>query len=116
MVECYWNVGRLIVEAQGGKEKSKYGNELIKKWSEKLTNDYGKGYSYENLFRFRKFYLNFPNVDTLCPYLNWSVIRVLLPIIDINKRNYYINMCLKNNLSVRELKQEIKNNSYERRP
>ena len=30
-VECYWNVGRLIVEAQGGKEKAKYGNELTKK-------------------------------------------------------------------------------------
>ena len=85
LVECYWNVGRLIVEAQGGKEKAKYGNELIKKWAEKLTKDYGKGYSYENLFRFRKFYLTFPIVDTMCPQLNWSVIRVLLPIVDINK-------------------------------
>ena len=114
LVECYWNVGRLIVEAQGGKEKAKYGNELIKKWAEKLTKDYGKGYSYENLFRFRKFYLTFPIVDTMCPQLNWSVIRVLLPIVDINKRNYYINLCIKNNLSVRELNREIKNNSYER--
>ena len=31
LVDCYWNVGRLLVEAQGGKEKAKYGNELIKK-------------------------------------------------------------------------------------
>ena len=37
LVECYWNVGRLIVEAQGGKEKAKYGNELLKTWAEKLT-------------------------------------------------------------------------------
>ena len=37
LVECYWNVGRLIVEAQGGKDKSKYGNELLKDWSAKLT-------------------------------------------------------------------------------
>ena len=36
LVECYWNVGRLIVEAQGGKEKAKYGNELLKIWAEKL--------------------------------------------------------------------------------
>lgn len=114
LVECYWNVGRLIVEAQGGKEKAKYGNELIKKWAEKLTKEYGKGYSYENLFRFRKFYLTFPIVDTMCPQLNWSVIRVLLPIVDVNKRNYYINLCIKNNLSVRELNREIKSNSYER--
>ncbi len=114
LVECYWNVGRLIVEAHGGKEKAKYGNELIKKWAEKLTKEYGKGYSYENLFRFRKFYLTFPIVDTMCPQLNWSVIRVLLPIVDVNKRNYYINLCIKNNLSVRELNREIKSNSYER--
>ena len=52
LVECYWNVGRLIVEAQGGKEKAKYGNELIKTWAEKLTEEYGKGYNYTNLSRF----------------------------------------------------------------
>ena len=114
LVECYWNVGRLIVEAQGGKEKAKYGNELIRNWSKKLSNDYGKGYSYENLFKFRKFYLTFPIVDTLCPQLTWSIIRTLLPIVDINKRNYYINLCIENKLSVRELKLEIKSNSYER--
>ena len=114
LVECYWNVGRLIVEAQGGKEKAKYGNELIRNWSKKLSNDYGKGYSYENLFKFRKFYLTFPIVDTLCPQLTWSIIRTLLPIVDINKRNYYINLCIENKLSVRELKREIKSNSYER--
>ena len=114
LVECYWNVGRLIVEAQGGKEKAKYGNELIRNWSKKLSNVYGKGYSYENLFKFRKFYLTFPIVDTLCPQLTWSIIRTLLPIVDINKRNYYINLCIENKLSVRELKREIKSNSYER--
>ncbi len=31
-----------------------------------------------------------------------------------NKRNYYINLCIQNNLSVRALLQEIKSNSYER--
>lgn len=42
------------MEAQGGKEKAKYGNELIKKWAEKLTKEYGKGYDYTNLSRFRQ--------------------------------------------------------------
>ena len=32
LVVSYWNVGRLIVEAQGGLNRAKYGNELIKKW------------------------------------------------------------------------------------
>ena len=53
-------------------------------------------------------------MDTLCPQLTGSIIRTLLPIVDINKRNYYINLCIENKLSVRELKREIKSNSYER--
>ena len=38
LVETYWHIGEIIVEAQGGSTRAKYGNELIKKWSEKLTN------------------------------------------------------------------------------
>ena len=114
LVDSYWNIGKLIVDAQGGKEKSKYGDKLLKEWSEKLTQEYGKGYDYSNMRRFRQFYLTFPIVDTVCPQLSWSVIRVLLPIVDLNKRNYYINLCIENKLSVRELKQEMKSNSDER--
>ena len=69
LVECYWNVGRLIVEAQGGKDKSKYGNELLKDWSAKLTKEYGKGYDYSNLARFRKLYLCFPILGPVGPIL-----------------------------------------------
>ena len=59
LVTTYWNVGRLIVEAQGGKSRAKYGNELIKKRSIKLTETYGKGYNASNLRKFRQFYLCF---------------------------------------------------------
>jgi len=108
----YWNVGRLIVEAQGG-VRAKYGNKLLKGWAEKLTLKYGNGYNYTNLSRFRKFYMLFPIVSTVSQ-LSWSIISEVLPIKIKNKRNYYINLCITNNLSVRELRNEIKNNSYER--
>ena len=114
LVECYWNVGRLIVEAQGGKDKAKYGNELLKKWAEKLTKEYGKGYDYTNLKRFRQFFLEFPIGGPVAHQLTWTNICKILPIKDENKRNYYINLCITNNLSKRELEREIKNNSYER--
>ena len=114
LVECYWNVGRLIVEAQGGKEKAKYGNELLKTWAEKLTKEYGKGYDYSNLRRFRQFYILFPMCGPLAHTLSWTNICKILPIKDENKRNYYINLCITNNLSKRELEKEIKSNSYER--
>lgn len=114
ITEAYWNIGKLIVDAQGGKEKSKYGDALLKEWSEKLTQEYGKGYDYTNLSRFRQLYLYFPIIGPLGQQLNWTIIRTILPIKDKNKRNYYINLCIKNNLSKRELIKEIKSNSFER--
>ena len=114
IAEAYWNIGKLIVDAQGGKEKSKYGDKLLKEWSEKLTQEYGKGYDYTNLSRFRQLYLYFPIIGPVGQQLNWTIIRTILPIKDENKRNYYINLCIKNNLSKRELEKEIKSNSFER--
>ena len=43
-VNTYFEIGRLIVEAQGGENRAKYGNGLIKEWSKELTSIYGKGY------------------------------------------------------------------------
>lgn len=41
-LKTYWKVGRLLVEAQGGSNRAKYGNNLIKEWSKRLTQEYGK--------------------------------------------------------------------------
>lgn len=70
IIEAYWNIGKLIVEAQGKKEKSKHGEALLKEWSEKFSEKYGKEYDYSNLARFRKFYLCFPILGPVCPTLN----------------------------------------------
>lgn len=93
--------------------RAKYGDELIKKWSIKFTKNYGKGYDYTNLSRFRQFYLTFPIVGPVAQ-LSWTNIVKLLPIKDVNKRNYYLNQCIERNLSKRQLISEIKANSYER--
>lgn len=107
----YW---KLLIEAQGGKEKAGYGNKLIKEWSSKLTAIFGKGYSSTNLKYMRQHYLLFEMRHPLVDRLNWSIIRTVLPIRDEQKRNYYINLCIENSLSKRELIKEIKSNSYER--
>lgn len=58
----YYNVGRLITEAQGGLTREKYGKNLIKEYSTKLTIDLNdKKYSYRNLMNMRKFYILFRN-------------------------------------------------------
>ena len=93
-LENYWNIGRLLVEAQGSNRRAAYGNGLIKEWSIKYTEKYGKGYNRANLFKFRKFYLLFPNVSAVQIHLTWTHIKELLSIEKENKRNYYINYVL----------------------
>ena len=114
LVNTNFEIGKLLIEAQGGEERAKYGNGLIKEWSAELVSLFGKGYDYTNLCRFRQFYLYFKKIGPLGQYLTWSNIRILLPIKNENKRNYYINMCIKKNLSKRALEKEIKNNAFER--
>ena len=110
----YWNIGKLIVEAQGGEKRAKYGDNLISEWGKKLSEKYGKGYDKSNLTRMRALYTSFPIVGTLSQQLSWSHYYSILPIKNENERNYYINLVILNNLSVRELQREIKNKSFDR--
>ena len=109
-----WNIGRLLVEAQGGNKRAKYGDDLINNWGKNLSEIYGKNYSRRNLMLYRKFYLLYTKVNTLCTQLNWSHYRYLLSIKNENERNYYINQVILNDLSVRELRELIKSKAYDR--
>ena len=112
-LEKYYQVGKLLIEAQGGENRAKYGNNLIKEYSKRLTNDLGKGYTFTALTRMKKFYLISQKVATLSQ-LSWSHYVEILSIKDNNKINYYIQIATKHNLSVRELRNKIKSNEYER--
>ena len=61
MVQAYWQVGRLIVEhEQGGQKRATYGEAVLDALSERLTTDFGKGFTTTNLKYMRSFYLAFP--------------------------------------------------------
>jgi len=115
-LNTYYNVGKLIIEAQGGEERAKYGDNLIKEYSKKLTKDFNYRFNSRILWRSRKFYLLFSKekMSTMSTQLSWSHYVELLNIDDHNKINYYIDISQKNNLSVRELRTKIKNKEYER--
>ena len=113
-LQTYWNIGKLIVEAQGGEKRAKYGDNLISEWGKKLSQKYGKNYGVRTLQRMRQLFLLFPKASTLWTKLNWSHYKLILPIKNENERNYYINLVILNNLSVRELQREIKNKSFDR--
>ena len=108
-LQAYYNVGKLLSDA--GKH---YGEGIIKEYSKRLTNELGKGYGPSNLKNMRRFYTLFSKSQTLSGQLTWSHYTELLKLTDINKINYYINICAKQNLSVRQLRERIKNNEYER--
>jgi len=108
-LKTYYNVGKMLSEA--GKH---YGESIIKEYSKKLTNELGKGYSSKNLFKIRKFYLVSEKVSTTSRQLTWSHYSELLSLNNIDKINYYVKITEEQNLSVRELRNKIKNNEYER--
>lgn len=78
-LKTYYEIGKLLVEAQGGENKTKYGDMLIKKWSKKLMKDYGKGYCITNLKNMRKFYI-IQKGQPLVDQLTWTNWTILLPI------------------------------------
>ena len=108
-LETYYNVGKLLVEA--GKH---YGEGIIKEYSIRLTNEFGKGYSPTRLKYIRRFY----EISTKCPsvtdVLTYTHYCELIWFDDYNKINYYIKISVDQNLSVRQLRQKIKNKEYER--
>ena len=73
MVNAYWKIGRRIVEEeQGGAERANYGKQILKQLSIALTEEFGKGFSVQNLYYFRQFYLTFPEIfHTPCGILTW---------------------------------------------
>ena len=113
-LNTYYKVGKLLIEAQGGEERAKYGDKLIKEYSYRLTKEVGKQYNYKTLLKIRKFYLFYQKLATVSRQLTWSHYIELLKFDDANKINYYINISIERNLSVRELRIIIKNQEYER--
>ncbi|MBQ9003897.1 MAG: hypothetical protein IJ087_18785 [Eggerthellaceae bacterium] len=72
MVEAYWKIGKDIYEASGESERAAYGKQLIAELAEKLTAEFGKGFTERNLRSMRQFYLVFPIRNALRAELSWT--------------------------------------------
>ena len=108
-LETRYNVGKLLSEA--GK---KYGEGIINEYSKKLTLELGKGYNVTNLKRYRQFYLLIQKGARIGHQLSWSHYRELLSLDNIDKINYYIELCDSQIITRDELKKRIKSQEYER--
>ena len=99
-LNTYFEIGRLIIEAQGGEDRAKYGNDLINTWSKTLTNEYGKEfttflflwvyskmlsievdkkYNPRTLRRMRQLYLTFQKRAPV-GHISWTHYKYILPI------------------------------------
>jgi len=114
MVEAYWNVGREIVEKQGGASRAKYGEGLINAIAVRLTAEFGDGFTVPNLRNMRQFYLTFPKRYALRSELSWTHYRILMRIESTAARDYYFNECVASKWSTRILQRQIDTQFYER--
>lgn len=114
MVQAYWEIGRSIVEEQGGEERAQYGKQLISELSARLTVDFGKGFDSSNLLNMRRFYLAFPIQDALRPELTWTHYRLLCKVKDEPARIWYMNEAADEHWSSRQLDRQISTLYYER--
>lgn len=114
MLKLYWNIGKIIMEIQQGNERATYGDAILEKLSERLTKEFGKGFSSRNLRTMRKFYLMYPIWKTVSAKLSWSHYLELIKIEEENKRNFYLKEAINSRWSVRELQRQKNSLLYER--
>lgn len=70
MVEAYWNIGRKISEVCGENDRAEYGKQVLKDISKALTNEFGQGFSIQNLRKMRQFFTVYQKRSTLSSELS----------------------------------------------
>ena len=114
MVTTYWEIGEQLYRACGENDRAGYGKQLLDFLSQKLTTEFGQGFTARNLRAMRQFYMMFPKRHTLCAELSWSHYRLLMRIQDDKAREFYASECSKSGWSVRQLERQIHTMYYQR--
>lgn len=120
LVQRNWLLGlRIASEELQGEKRAEYGSEVIKKLSQELTKDYGKGFDYSSLYKFVRFYKAFPNIldstsPKSTPLLSWTHYRTLLQVEDEKARAWYAKEAMEQTWSVKTLQRNISSQYYYR--
>ena len=113
----FWHIGHFINEDLGYRKYSAYGDKIIATLSQRLTNHYGKGYTYSAVTRMMKvarIYHDEEMFATLSQTLTWSHFLELISIEDGTKRLFYQQMGIAEHWSVRQLRDKQDQMVYER--
>ena len=115
MVKSYWDIGRIIVEhEQSGSLRAEYGKHTLQELSERLTKEFGKGFTVRTLQQMKKFYVLFPNTNALRSQLTWTHYRLLMTVENVKAREWYMNEAVAGAWSSRQLERQISTLYYER--
>jgi len=113
----YWQVGFRIRTELLQNERAEYGQKIVATVSRQLSADYGKGFVEKSLRRMIQFAEVFSEkeiVASLIRQLSWSHFKLLLPIKDAVKRDFYAEMCRIEKWNVRTLQNKIDSMLFER--
>lgn len=88
MVQAYWEIGEQIYKACGENDRAGYGKNLLQYLSDRLTAEFGKGYTVSNLRNMRQFFLMFPKRYALRSELSWTHYRLLMRVPDEKARSF----------------------------
>ncbi len=108
----YWEIGRRIQEAVG--DRAAYGKQLLAYLSERLTVDFGPGFTQRELRRMRQFYQVFSIRCALRPELSWTHYRLLMRVENEERRTWYMNEAADAGWSSRQLDRQIQTFYYDR--
>jgi len=134
MVYSYFEIGKIIIEEeQKGETRAEYGKKILKGLSERLSKEFGRGFSVDNLENMRRFYLTYSISETISRkstneksetvsrifdnidfQLSWSHYLFLIRIDNLDERKFYEIEAVKNNWSLRELRRQFDTALFER--
>lgn len=120
LVRRNWYIGKQIAEEElHGKDRAKYGAQIISKLSADLTHVYGKGFTKTNLYNFSLFYKYFPQIFHSVSgksekILSWTHYRILLQVDNDEARSWYANEAFEQTWSVRTLQRNVSTQYYYR--
>lgn len=113
----YWSVGKGVRDEVLGGERAEYGQQVVKRLAERLTERYGRGWSKAGLLRMLQFATVYPDaaiVATLSRQLTWSHVIELLTLCGHSERDFYAALAGHERWSVRTLRAKIASKLFAR--
>jgi predicted nuclease of restriction endonuclease-like (RecB) superfamily len=116
LMDLYWHIGQTISQKV---QSAAWGKGVVTELAQYIAQNAPdiKGFNDKNLWRMKQFYETYcgdEKLATLWRVLSWSHNRTIMPLKSQAAREFYLNLSINEQLSVRELERQINSAQYER--